>query len=287
MGAVLAACGPEPTAFDAGLDAPSVDAPEGGVADTPSVPLDAPVDAPGLLIPGAALEGRLGSGEVARYPVELAAGDWFYLLAGRDVPIPDPTLALTTLAGDRVAYSEDFVQTDVGAILITRVPATASYVVEVALEPGREGDGRFTLESALLMSNASITFEVERGDDPASATPFESMFGWVAGSFEHPDDVDVFDLPDTYFAGSGTPTVGFDIMPSGPAGNGSTSAPARVRLLDAGGGVLGEWLPTGSEEHHELVAAELLGGFLEVRGGPTPGENGFYVVRIFVGRFAG
>lgn len=275
---MLVACG-APTSLDAGHD--PIDAADAAMSDSPTLPdapPDVPVDAPFAV--GVPFDVVLAPGEVARHPLVLTEGDWLYL-GIRNAELTDPTLALTTLAGERVAYSEDFVQSDSGAVILTRIPATDTYVVETALEPGREGDGRFTLESALLMTNASFVIDAERGDDVRSATAFEPMGGWIAGRFDHPGDVDVFDLPDAYLTGAGVPVVGFDILPSGPTGNGATTPPANVRFVSSTGASIGEWTPTGDEQHLDLESVELPGGFFEVRGGDAPGANGFYVIRIF------
>lgn len=282
---LVSACVPS-AGLDAGL---TRDAPDASLADAPerldvSITTDVPPDAPAAHVFGAAVAGTLGPGETARHAFHGTAGDWVYLAAGEGGGPPDPTLALTTIGGARLAYSEDFVDSDDAAMIITRLASSGLHWVEVALEPGREGDGRYTLDSAVLSASSAITIDHELGDDLASATPFETTATYLAGSFEHADDVDLFDLPDSAFAGSGTPMVILDMLPSGPNGNGSSSVPATVGLLDASGARLIEWTPTGDEEHMELGSDDLLGGFVEVRAGAAPGAHGLYVMRVFVTR---
>lgn len=284
VGLALAACAPAFKA-DAGRDsvdgAVGLDAPDTAL-DVPPPSSDVPSDAFTRLAAGAPHEGHLGAGETARYWLDGVAGTWISILITEMAT--DPTVALTTLAGERIAFCEDFIQTDDGAMLVTQIRESGPLLVEVALETGREGDGRYSIEWGVLGPSEVFTLDLESGDDAANATRFETQFTWLAGSLDHPDDVDVFDLPDGFFVGPGTPIVVMNPTPTGPNGNGSTSTLASIRLLDASGASLAEWIPTGSEEYLELVSPALAGGFVELRGSSAPGDHGLYVIRIFVSR---
>jgi hypothetical protein len=192
--------------------------------------------------------------------------------------------------------------------LYTVLPADGTYVVRLqecwqwsgdpAAECAAPETKRFVAYEMLLAGIDHLAFDgivgdVEPNDDPLKATALEYAksdtgsyyYTDLLGAFSSVTDVDVFQLalPEDTTVTVGRATAVFWPMPDGTSGNGSTTAPGRVYLVDpAQPGA--SWAEIDASDGQRLHAPLELGKpyLLYVEHGPDgAGANDFYVLRHY------
>jgi hypothetical protein len=170
----------------------------------------------------------------------------------------DTIITLYNAAGEPIAENDDRVpEYDADSQIITRLPGGGKFFLRVAdcwtvaKTPAKRCGGtsertktRYTLNMFLANPTySSVTIEMEKGDDAASAQPVgyqETGSGGyylsdIIGTFADATDVDVysFKLPvDTPIASGTRPTGYFWVLPGGEEGNGSTTDVASAYIVD-------------------------------------------------------
>lgn len=251
----LAACGdPEPvdpgpprdagtaTARDAGASEPDAGTPDAGERDggarfpnaTP-LEIDGPV-ADGVIDP---------AGDLDDYVVEATAGSFLLIEAtSPDYFRCNTVIQLFDADENLVAENDDAGLFEPRSAIVHRVAVSGTYLVRV------QDWSSWSPESEMPLGDANRIYDVrvrtfagaepgygvatETGDDAASARPVElDAFGraFVAGTFDHAGDVDVF-LVDLDVGNTHTVVR---VQPVGPNGNGSTSAGLRITATSTDG----------------------------------------------------
>jgi hypothetical protein len=230
------------------------------------------------------------------FTVDLTAGDWVVITTTAN---PDDDIAMVDTViqlfdgpseADLVAENDDSVpRVNTDSELIYHVPVDGTYYVRVLeftdwmMETPLEGEAGFTytLAAGTVDPDAAVvTIDGETGNDAASAQVLNTDmdYGIVLGTFADGDDVDVFSF-------SVTDRVGFEMMPSGTTGYGSTSPIGNIWISDMAGTEIIGRLDNASGAYEELSPALPAGDYLlhVEHGGSAVGENDFFVLKAFTG----
>ncbi len=309
----LLACGDDDSAMDSGALDGGVDAsPDTSAPDTSVPDTSAPdTSVPDATVPGdsfdtavaiavdaeATMEAIEAPGDVDYYTFEGTEGQWLAILTSAnpddDDAMLDTVITLYDSSRARIAENDDGVpRINTDSELITRLPATGTYYIEVqefsTWEGSDEPEGQPDFEYELSIveidpAAAAVTIDAEAGDDAATAP----TFAWTAaprsqlilGTYRDDADVDVLG-----FAVDGERlSLNVNIMPQGDEGYGSTTPTGDV------------WITT--VDAPEVIIARVDGGgelslspsleagdyLLWVDHPGAAGSNDFYVLKATLG----
>jgi hypothetical protein len=229
------------------------------------------------------------------YTFEGTAGQWVSISTTAnpddDNTFVDTVITLFDAAMNQIAQNDDRVpRANTDSEIIIRLPDTGTYYIEVQefsewmpdpMNPP-EGDPTYTYELDLIEivdEAAAVTIDTEAGDDVASALPVTlSMdFGFVLGTFDTADDIDVYTVTVT---GTADRNLTAFVMPGGVNGYGS-NADARIWITDEPGTTIIARIDQ-TDDYSEIapnVAPGMYRIFVE-HGGTAMGENDFYVLKV-------
>lgn len=246
------------------------------------------------------------AGDLDYYSFTGTAGDWIQITttanADDDPMMIDTVVTLYDSSMTMIAENDDSLpRANTDSELTTRLPSTGTYYVlvqEWSTWAGETDEFGAAFLYQLGIANLTpdtvsdaVTFDDEAGDTVAEAQPLNTIAIGTSGNFygialatlEDATDVDVYSF--TIGAGASR-NFSVDIIPAGPAANGSTATPAHIWITNADGSeiiarIAPEAAPAAGTT--DSVDPSLPAGDynLFVEHGGTAGANDFYVLKIF------
>jgi len=246
------------------------------------------------------------AGDLDYFSFTGTTGDWFQFTtvanAADDPAMIDTVFTIYDSSMTMIAENDDALpRASTDSEITLRLPSTGTYYVlvqEWSTWQGEPDEFGTTFLYQLGIANitpatasAAVTFDDEAGDTVAEAQVLNTaatamggnFFGFTLGTFDDATDVDVYAF--TVLPGASR-NFSVDIMPAGPAANGSTVTPANVWITNADGTeiiarIAPEPVPMAGTT--DSVDPSLPAGDynLWIEHGGTAGSNDFYVLKVF------
>lgn len=244
------------------------------------------------------------AGDLDYFTFEGTEGQWIQIVteanADDNPDMIDTVVTLYDSTMTMIAENDDALpRVNTDSEITTRLPSTGTYYVLVQewstwqAEPDEFGA---SFLYALTVANVNLEAAVvsaddEAGDTIAEAQPLNTVaagtggnfFGIVIGGLEDATDVDVYSFT---IAPGDSRNFSVDIIPAGPAANGSTATPAHIWVTnDDGTEIIARIAPEAAPMAGttDSVDPSLPPGdyHLFIEHGGTAGTNDFYSLKVF------
>ena len=241
---------------------------------------------------------RIGEpGDQDYYRIEGNAGDWITIFTQTEDPgdgseFADCVLQLFDASETMIAENDDaiprgIIGTGTDSEIIIQLPETGVYYAMVqewsqwSDTTPFEGGADYVYElyvQTLDPALEQVNIETEMGATPMTATHVRGSagdFAIIAGTFADGSDVDAY-----VFSVMHRRNAGFQVMPMGPTGFGSSSLPGRMWITNADGSEIIARIDDPSMLDSISPPLPDLGDYqFHVEAPTTPGANPFYVVK--------